>query len=101
LLLQSEVRREQRVADASVRSLARSLGVTKDTVARAIRRLRAAGIVTADQTRSAEGQFNAATYRIVPPVGVTVTEMADSRHRRPAQNRPATRELQLALTLDS
>jgi DNA-binding transcriptional ArsR family regulator len=101
LLLQSEVRASERVAEASVRSLARALGVTKDTVARAIGRLRAAGIVAADQARSTDGRFETTTYAIVPPIGITFIDIDESRERHPVRTRSAPRDLQLALTLEA
>ena len=45
-------------ASASVRSLATELGLSKDTVARAVVRLRRAGLVTACQARSTTGAFD-------------------------------------------
>jgi len=101
LLLKSEIRDGERVADASVRSLARSLGVTKDTVARAIRRLRAGGIVAAGQARSTDGRFETTTYVIDPPIGVTFIDIGESHERHVVRNRPTPRDLQLALTLEA
>lgn len=53
-----------RVACRSVRDLARSLGLAKDTVARAMQRLRVIGLVVPVQTRSTNGTFDAGKYRI-------------------------------------
>lgn len=59
---------EHRVAQVSERALASSLGLAKDTAARAIRRLRDAGLVTAIQERTQSGIFDVGTYRLsVPP----------------------------------
>ena len=55
------------VAQVSVRALASSLGLAKDTVARAVRRLRDLGVIDAAQARSSSGVFNAGSYRLVVP----------------------------------
>ena len=60
------------VACVSVRALAASLGLAKDTVGRAIRRLRYAGLVTVAQQRTDAGIFDAGTYRIAVPDCITV-----------------------------
>lgn len=56
------------VAQASIRSLASSLGFAKDTVARAVRRLRDLGVIVAVQARSSSGVFEAGSYRLAVPV---------------------------------
>lgn len=56
------------VAQVSIRSLASSLGLAKDTVARAVRRLRDLGIIAAVQARSESGVFEAGSYRLAVPV---------------------------------
>ena len=55
------------VAEVSIRSLASSLGLAKDTVARAVRRLSDLGVVVAVQTRSDSGVFDAGSYRLAIP----------------------------------
>ncbi|MGB7880467.1 MAG: hypothetical protein WBL31_17005, partial [Ilumatobacteraceae bacterium] len=55
------------VAQVSIRSLASSLGLAKDTVARAVRRLSDLGVVAAVQTRSDSGVFDAGSYRLAIP----------------------------------
>jgi hypothetical protein len=55
------------IASVSVRTLAASLGLAKDTVGRAIRRLRDAGLVHVAQLRTAAGIFDAGTYLIAVP----------------------------------
>ena len=56
------------VAQVSVRSLASSLGLAKDTVARAVRRLSDLGVIEAVQDRSEAGVFQAGSYRLAVPV---------------------------------
>jgi len=56
------------VAQVSIRSLASSLGLAKDTVARAVRRLRDLGVIVAVQARSESGVFEAGSYRLDVPV---------------------------------
>ena len=56
------------VAQVSIRSLASSLGLAKDTVARAVRRLRDLGAIVAVQARSESGAFEAGSYRLAVPV---------------------------------
>lgn len=56
------------VAQASIRSLASSVGLAKDTVNRAVRRLRDLGVIEALQARSEAGVFEAGSYRLAVPV---------------------------------
>ena len=82
-MLRSTVVGERRVARASVRSLARSLGVAKDTAARAIRRLRVAGVVIGAQQRTASGVFDTGVYVItVPSEVLTVKTTTTAKPRR-------------------
>ena len=60
------------VASVSVRALAASLGLAKDTVGRAIRRLRYAGLVTVVQPRTVAGIFDTGTYRFAVPDCITL-----------------------------
>ena len=55
------------VAQVSIRALASSLGLAKDTVARAVGRLRDLGVIEAAQARSSSGVFEAGSYRLVVP----------------------------------
>ena len=72
------------VAQVSVRSLASSLGLAKDTVNRAVRRLRDLGVIHAEQRRSDSGVFQTGSYRLdVPTVCLTVDTSATANHRRP------------------
>jgi DNA-binding transcriptional ArsR family regulator len=54
-------------AEVSVRALADELGLSKDTVARALSRLRRAGLVSLSQSRSADGVFAGGNYEIAVP----------------------------------
>jgi DNA-binding IscR family transcriptional regulator len=64
LIERSETVAGERVAVASVRAIAAELGVAKNTAARALAVLRAAGVVTVVQTRNGAGQFAQARYVI-------------------------------------
>ena len=64
LLIRSTGPADACVSSVSVRSLAASLGLAKDTAGRAIRRLRNAGLVTVAQQRTIAGVFDTGTYRI-------------------------------------
>lgn len=72
LLLRSRATTDECVACVSVRALAASLGFAKDTAARAIRRLRDAGLVTVAQQRAEAGIFDTGSYVIAIPNGVTL-----------------------------
>ena len=88
-------------SSTTVRSLAAAIGMSKDTVARAVKRLTAAGIVVAEQTRTPAGAFGRGTYRIVVPTGI---RFDDQREPQPCSSSPRratrTRAVQLALGLD-
>jgi DNA-binding transcriptional ArsR family regulator len=62
-------------ASVSVRVLAERTGLSKDTVARAVARLRRAGLVTLRQDRTA-GLFAAGVYELTIPNGITVGPVA-------------------------
>ena len=71
------------VAEVSIRSLASSLGLAKDTVARAVRRLRDLGLIQAEQCRSDSGVFQTGSYRLdVPTVCLTVDTSTTTNPRR-------------------
>ncbi len=88
------------VACESVRTLRRSLGLSKDMVVRAIRQLRGAGQVTAAQRRTDAGTFESGSYAITLPDGVTLTVPApvSSRSRARVDDRDL---LQLSLAIES
>lgn len=104
-------------ASVSVRSLATSLGLAKDTVARALVRLRAAELVAVTQSRSTGGVFAAANYELQIPTGIVLDDSATStrdtaqpidtpstaRPNRPTRPTRPTQSTgsQLALVLDA
>ena len=100
LILASNGPTDRCTASVSVRSLASQLGLAKDTVARALGRLRRAGLVTACQTRSTAGIFTTGSYRLTIPDAITITTRTTSRTSSRARAcRPA--DAQLALAIDS
>ena len=58
------------VASVSVRSLASSLRLSKDTVARGLQRLCAVGLVSVSQSRVEAGRFASCSYRLRVPADV-------------------------------
>lgn len=100
LLLRSDGTADGSVARVSVRSLAASLGLAKDTAARAIRRLRDFGLVTAAQPRTDAGIFDTGTYVIALPDGVTL--LASTPTERQPRARVGRHDLsQLSLAIES
>lgn len=100
LLLHSSSVGGERIAGSSVRTLGRSLGLSKDTVARAICQLSGAGLVTAVQRRTDVGRFESGSYVIAAPAGVTLASLAPAVPRKRA--RVADRDLsQLSLAIES
>ena len=94
------------VAEVSIRSLAASLGVAKDTVARAVRRLRDLGVIEADQRRADSGVFQTGVYRLAVPaacltVAPTTTPAEPTRPSAPRERTTRRTTGQLALTLDA
>ena len=88
LLLESTGSGDTCEASVSVRSLAAQLGLAKDTVARALNRLRRAGLVDASQSRTATGVYATGTYTLTIPPSITVAT-TPHHHRRPHPARPA------------
>jgi hypothetical protein len=98
LMLRSTVIGEGRVARVSIRSLAGSLGMAKDTAARALRRLRSAGVVTGVQQRTAAGVFDTGVYIItVSPATLAVKTSS----AKPLRSVVQARASQLPLALES
>ena len=78
LIERSETVAGERVAVASVRAIAAELGVAKNTAARALATLRAAGVITVAQTRERAGQFGRASYVIHIARGASHRSTADT-----------------------
>ncbi len=72
------------VADTSVRAIAGALSLNKDTVARAIRRLRAEGVVVAQLQTHDSGRFGGTRYQIDPGIGVQGEPVDEPFPPRPA-----------------
>lgn len=88
LVLLSDCETGQRVAPASTRALAHSLGLDKDTVGRALHRLTQHHLIEAMQSRDAAGHFGRATYRIFVSPDVLATSVTKATSRtQPAQQR--------------
>ena len=81
LLLRSTGPADACVARVSIRALAASLGLAKDTACRAIRRLRDAGVVTVTQQRTVAGIFDTGTYLIAVPDCITLNAPSQSSPR--------------------
>ncbi len=105
LLLVSTGTGDTCTAAVSVRALAGRLGLSKDTIARALTRLRAAGLVTGYQLRADRGVFAAGSYLLNVPSSTTITDAtpaapeSSSHSRRSRRSRPARDHDQLSLTL--
>jgi DNA-binding transcriptional ArsR family regulator len=110
LLLESISNGDTCEASVSVRSLATQLGLAKDTVARALIRLRRAGLVDASQSRTATGVYATGTYTLTIPTSITVDDHttppppitpSTTRTATPAPRptRTSATETQLALPL--
>lgn len=101
LLLASTGTGDACVASVSVRSLASRLGLAKDTVARALVRLRRTGLVTAHQSRTTSGVFATGCYTLTIPTSITTndhTTPASTTSRSPQRSR-STRHTDTQLTL--
>ena len=100
LLLHSTGPADACVARVSVRALAASLGLAKDTTGRAIRRLRDTGLVSVAQPQTESGVFDTGTYLIAVPDCITLT--APARSSRPLRARVDHRHFsQLSLAIES
>jgi hypothetical protein len=77
-------------ASVSVRSLAASSGLAKDTVARALVRLRAAGLVAVTQSRSTGGVFAASNYELRIPPGIVLDDSPTPAPDTAAPDDPAS-----------
>ena len=83
------------VAQVSIRSLATSLGLAKDTVARAVRRLRDLGVLAAVQARSSSGVFEAGSYCLAVPVACPSQPSVAPSAARPSLARRSSGQLSL------
>ena len=72
----------------SVRALAVELGVSKNTAARALAVLTAAGLVSPRQQRASSGTFDAGSYRLTIPADVISVD-ASTSHREPTSTGPS------------
>lgn len=97
-------------AEVSVRALAARLGLAKDTIARALKRLRHLGLVTASQSRTTSGVFATGRYRLHVPDSITLTDHSttpaaiasrSSSLSRTTRSTRSTRSTQLALAIES
>jgi DNA-binding transcriptional ArsR family regulator len=97
MLLRSSAASDGRVARVSVRAIAGSLGLSKDTAARAIRRLRETGVVTAIQRRTTGGVFDAGVYVITITPDTMSVKMTAVVKPRPRAIAHEAAQLPLAL----
>lgn len=105
LLLVSSGPRDRCRASVSVRTLASRLGLAKDTVARALARLRRAGLVSNCQSRSEAGTFSTGSYQLTIPSSITFddhtpgppTTLRSNSRTRPSRSTGS----QLALAIES
>jgi DNA-binding IscR family transcriptional regulator len=101
LLLVSTSTPDGRQASMSVRSLAQRLGLAKDTVARALTRLRRAGLVTPIQSRTSAGAFGAGSYLLTIPDSITIQAVSRLARASRRSRSPQPRGSQLALAIDA
>lgn len=97
MLLRSTPEHGRRVAIVSVRSLAQALGIAKDTVARAVSRLRRAGLVTPAQPKSGRGLFEPGSYMVDVPEGLTLA----GAHVQARSRKTVADDAQLTLGIES
>jgi hypothetical protein len=71
------------VARASARSLSKAVSLNKDTVARALAVLAAAGVVEPLRQTSDGGRFAAGGYRVLAPIGITRFDEPSAPDERP------------------
>jgi DNA-binding transcriptional MocR family regulator len=77
------------IAQVSIRSLASSLSLAKDTVNRAVRRLRDLGVIAAVQARCESGAFQAGSYRLAVPVACLSVAGPSQPRVAPSAARPS------------
>ena len=106
LLLESTGNGNTCEASVSVRSLAAQLGLAKDTVARALNRLRHTGLIDASQSRTATGVYATGCYTLTMPPSITVDDHTPpppsttprTTRTPPSPRSTATTQLSLSLT---
>jgi len=106
LLLASTGPNEACHASVSIRTLAARLGLAKDTVARAVIRLRRVGLVSNCQSRSAAGTFSTGVYRLTVPNSIGFEDHSPvtsptTRHPNSRSRLSGSTGSQLALAIDS
>jgi len=87
-------------ATSTTRSLSGDLGLSKDAVARALLRLRRAGIISATQLRTSAGTFTNGSYHIAVPGCIVIDANADTTSPKSPQHATRRNGSQLALSLD-
>ena len=88
-----------RLSQVSVRTIARSVGIATNTAARAIGRLREAGVVAPVQSRTPSGVFDTGSYAIAVPDHIVV--LASVQPASPPRTRVAPRACaQLSLAIE-
>jgi len=97
MLLRSTTERGERIAHVSVRSMAAALGVAKDTVARALNRLRDADLVSPAQLKNDRGLFEAGSYVIDVPEGLALSTSEPRAQVRTHKAAPDTGQLTLGI----
>jgi DNA-binding transcriptional ArsR family regulator len=101
LLLASSDTAEGCLACVSVRALGARLGLAKDTVARALIRLRRAGLVTPAQSRASNGVFATGSYVLVVPDSISIHRASSNKPRARSQScSPRSTDSQLVLAID-
>ena len=89
------------VAEVSIRSLAASLGLAKDTVTRAVRRLRDVGVIEVEQRRSERGVFQAGVYRLAVPTPCLAIDAYTTQRSRTSPTKPPRRDPNTTPSSDS
>jgi len=84
LVARSHLATAGRVVEIGVRDLAADLGCSKNTAQRALATLAGAGLLTADQSRRADGTFRSGTYQLHLPTDVLDQVPPRRTTRRPS-----------------
>jgi DNA-binding transcriptional MocR family regulator len=102
----AEHRAGNTVSYESVRSTAGALGFANDTVARALRRLADAGLITYVPGRAVDGRFASSHYRLTLPADVFIglpvpTPAASANRSRRSSSRPRPADADQLSLIDS